>query len=359
MKRAFIVVVVIAVAVVTGGYFFGTQILLSVVAAYIAPEENFSEQAPPPAPDYDHGRSWVALPDRQDPGDQLPRGITRKPTGVAVFFVHPTTFFGKHWNQPAEDTTAEWILNERVLRHQASVFNSCCDIYAPRYRQATFYSFMDREGNGERALQLAYTDVAAAFDVFLQRLTPQQPFIVAGHSQGTRHAAQLVRERISDTPLQARLVAAYLVGFSIRADQLGGLPACATATQFGCAVGWNTVETGGAGLWRGTHGLLCTNPLTWRHQGGYAAHDFNRGGIGYPDYSKAAADEDVTRMDVEVGVADAECSADGRLVVRALRSNSFPSRMSGNSLHVYDYSLFHMNIRDNAQQRIEAYLARR
>jgi hypothetical protein len=30
--------------------------------------------------------------------------------------------------------------------------------------------------------------------------------------------------------------------------------------------------------------------------------------------------------------------------------------MGGNSLHPYDYSLFHMNIRENARRRVQAYL---
>ena len=94
------------------------------------------------------------------------------------------------------DAAANWIVDELVLRHQASVFNGCCEIYAPRYRQATIYSFLDHT-NGAQALALAYGDVVRAFNTFLNRIEPQQPFVVAGHSQGTRHAAELVREHVT------------------------------------------------------------------------------------------------------------------------------------------------------------------
>ena len=99
---------------------------MAMVESYIAPEEDFAAQQPPPPPDYDDAQYWAALPQSADAGDQLPAGVTRNFTGVAVFYVHPTTYFNKTWNQPLHDTSANWIVDERVLRHQASVFNSCC-----------------------------------------------------------------------------------------------------------------------------------------------------------------------------------------------------------------------------------------
>jgi hypothetical protein len=44
--------------------------------------------------------------------------------------------------------------------------------------------------------------------------------------------------------------------------------------------------------------------------------------------------------------------------VQNLNSESFPSRMFGNSMHIYDYSLFHMNLRANVMQRIAAFSRR-
>ena len=61
-------------------------------------------------------------------------------------------------------------------------------------------------------------------------------------------------------------------------------------------------------------------------------------------------------MPVEAAVADAECRG-GNLIVPELRSNAFPSRMQGSSMHVYDYSLFYLNLRANAQRRALAFLA--
>jgi hypothetical protein len=60
-------------------------------------------------------------------------------------------------------------------------------------------------------------------------------------------------------------------------------------------------------------------------------------------------------MDLEIGIADAQCQPDGQLAVLDLRSKSFPQRMFGNSMHIYDYSLFHANIRKNVAERIGAF----
>ena len=350
----------IVIALLAGlGYLFRAQLFMLVMATQIAPEGDFDPAMAPAAPDYANDDAWAALPERDDPADEMPAGVTRRGTGTAVFFVHPTSYFGKTWNQPLADEAANWVVDHRVLRHQASVFSSCCDIYAPRYRQATFFSFMDDSDNGERALTLAYNDVVSAFHNFLGRLTPGRPFVVAGHSQGSRHATRLVREEITGTELQHRLVAAYLIGFSITPGQLGDLPPCDAADQFGCAIGWNAMDGHSGGAFGGDTPLLCTNPLNWRNDGGYAGHDQNLGGIGFATYGAAEDGEDYTAMDLIPAVADAECTADGQLAIPELRSDAFPMRMMGNSMHVYDYSLFHMNVRENVAARIAAYLGAR
>ena len=361
MKKVLIGIAAALLILVILGFTFQQSIFVYLMSTQIAPEQDFEQMAAPSPPDYSDDRYWAGLPTKQDPSDQMPAGVARENTGVAVFFVHPTSYFGKTWNQPLDHADANWVVDERVLRHQASVFNGCCDIYAPRYRQATFFSFMNQGDSSEKALELAYGDVVAAFGSFLSRINPDQPFVIAGHSQGTRHATQLVREKVTGTPLQDRLVAAYLIGFSITYPELAALPACDSPTQTNCAIGWNAMEdeSGGAfgGRFSADNKLLCTSPLTWRDSGDYAAHELNTGAIGFPSFGLAEEGEDYEAMPVEVGIADAECVEDGSLAIMELRSEAFPQRMFGTSMHVYDYSLFHMNIRENVATRIGAFFS--
>lgn len=350
---------VAAVALCAAAYLFREELVLAALAWGIAPEHDFDPALAPPAPDYARDSAWAALPGVDDPSDDVPPaiGADTTPRDVGAFFIHPTSWFGReNWNQPLEDERANWITDQRVLRHQASSFNACCEVYAPRYRQATFFSYLDDDGNGIRALDLAFNDVLAAFENFLRR-NGDQPFILASHSQGSQHGARLLRERIVGSPVQARMVAAYLIGFDLDAGQVGGIPICGSATATGCVVGWNTVEGDGAGLNVEGRNLICVNPLSWRDDGERVPAERNRGGIGFPDYVEAAEDEDVTAMRVEPAVADAQC-AGGNLVVRDLRSEAFPSRMPGNSMHIYDYSLYYLDIRRNAVERVDAFLDR-
>lgn len=358
MKKVLIGIGLALAVLIVVGYLFRGPLFMMAMRMSIAPDAPFDAATAPSAPDYAKDSSWAALPGTDDAGDQQPEGVTTTPTGVAVFFVHPTSYLSDAgWNQPLDDKPANWLVDERILRHQASVFNSCCEVYAPRYRQATIFSFID-QGNpsAAQALDLAYQDVERAFEAFMQRIDPGQPFILAGHSQGTRHAALLLRDHIVPRGLLPHMVVAYLVGFAVTEDQLGDVPVCASANATGCAVGWNAIDSEGDGAFADTAGLVCVNPLNWSTDGSYAAHELNTGAIGYPSYGPPEDGERVDAMNLEPGAADAQCE-DGNLYVKDLRSDSFPSRMVDNSMHVYDYSLFHMNVRTNVALRIAAFRA--
>ena len=198
MKKVLIGIAVLAVATGTAAFLYRDQITMMLAFGRLKPELSFAEATPPVAPDYSQPQSWAALPDRQDAADVLPGGDVQDRQAAAevdVFFVHPTTFFGTAgWNQSLDDTSTNALTDTFVLRSQASVYNSCCRIYAPRYRQATIYSFMDRAGDGKPALQLAYEDVERAFDYFIEHYNQGRPFILAGHSQGSVHVRTLLRE---------------------------------------------------------------------------------------------------------------------------------------------------------------------
>ena len=340
---AWIVAALVAVLAIIA-YLLRDALQFAVMALAIAPDHDFDPRRAPPPPDYALGGSWAALPDRADAADVVPQGLSdnQAEAAVDVFFIHPTTYISAAaWNQPPDDAAARAMLDDWVLRGQASAFNGCCRIFAPRYRQATLYSFMDDEGNGAKALDLAYTDVAAAFDHFIARFNAGRPFIVAGHSQGARHAAVLLRERIARTPLAARLVAAYPVGYGI-GEQEPGMPICRAAADTGCFVTWNAVGPQAANF--GDADNVCVNPLSWRSDGAAAPFEANTGAFS-PDNG----------LDLQPGVADARCTG-GRLLVSEIRSDRFGDRPLGrDNYHIYDYGLYYRNIRDNAVARVQAF----
>ncbi len=374
MKKILIGVGVLVIAALAAAYVNRDSIGMMIAFKRLKPEHPFTESPQPATPDYSLSTSWAALPDRQDDADVLPGGDVQDVQAnaqVDVFFVHPTTFFGTAaWNQALDDASTNQLTDTFVLRGQASVFNSCCKIYAPRYRQATIYSFMDQTGSGTSALQLAYEDVERAFDFFLEHYNQGRPFILASHSQGSLHLRKLLEKRVTGTPLRERLVAAYPIGFGIDRDEMAravpDVPVCESAEQIGCVVTWNAVGPK-VRKWTDSSRSVCVNPLTWRTDGAPADASLNIGGVSYAgtfedtlaDVKGVPQDFVDARPILETGVADAQC-VDGMLLVKEIHSKHYAARPMGrDNYHIYDYNLFHMNLRKNIEGRVAKYLVAR
>jgi len=347
------------------------------------PADAFRPELAAAAPNYDEARYWGALPGEPGAAGLVPQGqgVRTTPAPADVFYIHPTSYLsGDAWNAPLFEESRAWEMVDVMLAAQASAFNSCCDIYAPHYREATLYSFHDRENlGGSQALALAYSDVKAAFDNFLQR-TGNRPFVIASHSQGTYHALRLLAEEVDGTPLQDRLVSAYLIGYWIPLDTfdrvLPNIPPCESATDNGCVVHWSTYgEKGdrrtGVPHWYpdgwelvGQKPLLCTNPLSWEKDGGRVEAKSHPGAL-YIDSGGSplnalfnyAADVELLSLEaVRPQWTWAECR-DGLLIVESQTEGVFAENgaSADEDYHILDYSLFYQAVRENAAERVNAH----
>ncbi len=332
---------------------------------HAASEGATAESLPPP--DYSQPFAWAAYPGRPSHAEDVPEGVSRgSDRGVDVFFIHPTTYLAPVMGNAAFDAGGEIgaRVDDAVLRFQASVFNGCCRIFAPRYRQASLRSITSNSAEGYAAADLAYRDVARAFDQFVS-IHPDRPFILASHSQGSIHALRLLQERVIGTPLQRHLVTAYLVGLALPAEiAQAGLPTCANAQAVGCVVSWNSVRRGhddrrrrqdAVIWWQGRYQpiagrrLVCTNPLDWR-QDSEATADANIGAI----YSSGRLEPIPPPIPDLTG---AWCSG-GLLGVEIpmIQRRHFGDVLTLTGVyHDFDYSLFYMNMRQNAAVRVEAW----
>ncbi len=330
--------------------------------------QSFDTTTPPPAPDYAEAGAWASRPGAPGTAATVPQGATpaAKVAKVALFYVHPTTFrHAVQWNQDLADATTNAWTDASVIARQASIFNGCCAVYAPRYRQAVARAVGMLDGEGGKAFALAYSDVERAFDAFLKAIG-DRPFILAGHSQGGSHLATLLAKRIDGTPLAKRMVAAYVLGYNLSEGDFGTtyrtIKPCDRPTQTGCVVGWNSV-TGDAdramlgGLMQQRfvklHGegpgkaVFCVNPLTFDRSKPAAAKSASLGAVpGDPGAGPVAAPV--------AGKVAAECR-DGFLVVDADPALDLKP-LPGGSLHFHDMGLFYADIRANASARAAAYL---
>lgn len=324
----------------------------------IKPGRDFSHYKVPPIPDYALEKNWAALPDRKDSADAVPLNSGLKDeqadAKVDVFFVHPTMYYKrKSWNADVNDEKTNRLVDIYPIRQQASAFNVCCKVYAPRYRQATLYSFIDGKGNGNEALDTAYADVKNAFKYYLEHYNHGRPIILAGHSQGTFLAERLIRDFFDNDPkLRKLFVAAYLIGGTIGENCFTTIVPCDSASQTGCYVAWHTRKYGSdfnkptkktvnAPAFVNYNRYVCVNPLTWTRDTAYAPASLNLGSV------------PKTFDRIDKGKVDAKISSQKIIWshVHGLRGY-----VGGTNYHVVDYSLFYMNIRANVLERCGEYL---
>ncbi|UVO51255.1 DUF3089 domain-containing protein [Sphingomonas sp. SUN019] len=205
-------------------------------------------RAPGPV-DYARPSSWAALPTTRDEADVTPlgvRGVDQTRAPADVFFIYPTVLMSRTmWNADPRDAALNAKIDATTIRGQASAFNECCAIYAPRYRQMTLGGYIKWSDNSVRATELAYGDIARAFRQFLT-WNRGRPFIVAGQSQGARLGRLLIEREIDRKPVGRRMVAAYLIGHWIEADWFRGhsVTPCRRADDTGCVVTWSTFAQG-------------------------------------------------------------------------------------------------------------------
>lgn len=206
------------------------------------PKIPFLTYEPPPAPDYAKASSWALRP--KDPAGRSPSDLP-----VDVFFVHPTTFDGgQDWNGAIDQPKAQRFLSRVVLPNYAGPFFRVGRVFAPRYRQASLYTYLTLRDDAREARRFAYGDVREAFRLYLDRYNRGRPFILVGVEQGGAMAARLLREEVGGDPsTKARLIAAYLIETVVPAEEHGPLapiPACAWSGQVGCVAAWASTQEG-------------------------------------------------------------------------------------------------------------------
>lgn len=338
-----------------------------------SPATGFSALLAPPAADYTKPDAWSRRPAGSfDTASEAAangkartvpaKGRSTKP--AAAFYVHHTTYGGnERWNAAYDDPAVAPGVDAVVLG-QGSTLEACCDLWAPRYRQASIVAL----GIGTLPYDLAYLDVLAAFREFLAH-NPGRPIVLMGHSQGALHVQRLVTEVVDRDPaLAKRLVVAYVVGIpvptALYAKTLTRVRACESARQTGCVAVWATYSPSNAnvGAWRerarlrfapimsdaGDRGLQCTNPLNWRADETAAAPTLN---LGAKIIDKASG----AMIAPVKGGWGARCS-DGALLLDGEPSAPFrPYQYDPGNWHLADVALFHANVSANATERVKAW----
>ncbi len=300
----------------------------------------------PLVPDYHKEESWAVLPSKYT--EELKSFLTDSINNLEadVFYVYPTLFTNykdPRWNVSTTDQDQNTKVLKTAVNFQASAWVTSGKLYVPFYRQAHLRSYSKLENGGKEALLLAYEDVKAAFEVYLNKYNQGRPIIIVGHSQGTTHCRLLLRDFFDDKPLQTQLIAAYIPGIGIEKDAYKTIRAMTNPSETGGFVSWNTYKRNRYpkkfDQWY--KNKVTSNPITWdsdsiserkEHQGFL----YRNGKI----YDKA--------LKVEI--------INGLVWTTLPR---FPQRLFAlfkKSYHVGDVNLFWVDIKKNAELRVKTYL---
>jgi hypothetical protein len=248
---------------------------------------------------------------------------------------------------------------QAAFSRQAMAFDPSANLYAPYYRQLdAMYQLALPAAQQEQNIQREpLVDVTAAFEYYLQNYNHGRPFILAAHSQGSAVLRDLLSGYMKDHPdVYKRMIAAYVVGQSITSEYLAQNPHLKFATgpdDTGVILSWNTE----APVVNGTNpitmpGGIAINPITWTTGEATATAAQNLGSIqlnpktGRPELD---ANGQIQRI---MGVADARVDKKRGVVIC-----STVDQANKGVYHSYDYPFYFFDVRANAANRIERYLA--
>ena len=326
-----------------------------------APSQAAPVETPAPSPsaeekiDYSQEANWFSFPE-----------VTKE---ADTFFVYPTEYLGSNEGDPDFAALDDPEMREGVraldYTYMASAYEESTNLFMPYYRQAGLRlegAVWKETGNLRNALTgIPYGDITAALDYYFENCNGGRPFILAGHSQGSAICTLLLENYFKDHPeYYERMVAAYVLGFSVTKDQLEANPHlkfAAGETDTGVIVSWNiegpkNVEENAPNA-AVLPNAVSINPLNWKLDDTYAPASENLGSL-MPDQESGG-----TKI-TDIG-ADAQV-VPGRGVV--VTHADFPpmeaTELFGpQSFHNGDYAFFYNNIKDNVAKRVKTYLASR
>ena len=352
----------------------------------VEPNIEFDHNEAASRPDYSNLTNWAATPESDVQQFYIPDEsfqVNKKNNDVDVFYIHPTGFYEKKWNSDMDRNKSAFERTEIMLANQASAFNESCNIYAPEYRQATYFAFFDKNQNGKKALDLAYTDVESAFDYFIENNNNDKPFIVAGHSQGALHAQRLIINRIQGTSLQERFICAYAIGYMIPDNLYDDLfPSIKRSENYNdtnCIVSWSTVVEGfkrsreKTPFWTPNgwtsepmvQKIVSTNPFSWTNDSDWHLSPQNKSIINksqdYDFTDQISIAHTGTKKSIgltRVQEFSASLNDNSGLVETRgpLIDNIKKMKFFSGDLHSFDMMLFWGTLRQNVKDRIKTFV---
>lgn len=281
--------------------------------------------------DYSNSDNWMFLPEEN----------TKE---VDTIYLYPSAY---GLTSEVEDDIADIDdVNMRMLAiyyasSQASVFDESTNLYAPYYRQFTVNSLVDMIDNSPESMQyIAAQDINNMLDYYFENLNEGRPFILAGHSQGSVWLTVVLEDYMKAHPeYYERMVAAYIIGYSVTEDYLAKNPHlkfAETSNDTGVIISYNTEGPGNKDAYNCVvrAGARAINPINWSLDETHATN----------------------------GTVDAQIDAERGVVICTTIQNtpemkaSLAEYFGEESFHLYDYDLYWEELQKNVADRIESFM---
>lgn len=342
------------------------------------------------ATDYSNKDYWLMLPEK----------ATKE---VDTFFVYPTII-----TDTSEDAAPIVDIDNPIMYigaydtyvKNASAFEESTNVYAPLYRQSNMAAAANYRGEDLENFhkQEQRTDIYAALDYYFEHYNEGRPFFLAGHSQGSILLKIALEEYFRLHPeYYERMIAAYLVGFSVTKQDLEKYPHlkfAQGADDTGVLVSWNTEGPGNKNADNIVveKDAISINPISWSLGDEVASAEDCPGSrtddmagslemeLLQAEYDiKALLNEKTTVEELiakvihqsfsedHPGIADAQVDPERGVVVCTTKPVDFmeitdpamPDIFGPESYHSADYALYYFSIVDNVKTRIDSYFASR
>jgi pimeloyl-ACP methyl ester carboxylesterase len=310
-------------------------------------------------PNYANSSNWLSLPAK----------TTKK---VDVFYLGDTTY-----QKPNANAPNICAINDAQMRAgakakfsaSATAFAPIANIYSPYYRQSdASVLLLPHTQQSAIIAGIPTHDGLSAFDYYIKHLNQERPFFMAGHSQGSNVTINLLAQYMKKNPdVYKRMIAAYVIGYSITPDYLAQNPELKFATgpdDTRVIISYNTE----APVLKGTNPVvlpraMAINPITWTRAETLAPASQNLGGISVnPQTGYAVVDASGNPVKV-MNYADAQVNTARGAVIC---STADPSQLApGNQLvsngvyHPFDYPFYYFDVSANAANRVAKYFAKK
>ena len=276
-----------------------------------------------------------------------------------LFLICPTVDMSDEFNMALddEDTKASFL---GALNMERGIYEDSTRMFAPYYRQAAMKVYSLDRPEWEPYMELAYSDVSAAFAYYLEQENDGRPIVLAGFSQGADMCYRLLEEYFADDALYDQLVAVYAIGWPLTEEMTEAYPqivAAQSADDIGVVVSFDCESPEVTETFINPAGqkALSINPLSWTTDETPADKTMNLGAC-FTNYSGEIRSETAVLcgcyLDTERGVVK----------VTDIDPADYPPIVPGlpeGGYHVYDYQFFFRNLQQNVQTRLATYLAAR